>query len=219
MFQEKDIELDMIHKHFKQASRKLDDMNEVTNEKRKIESQLRESETQLHQLREENNEEEQKIHSIKQELEDLKTNSAAKVHNEIEWKEIKQRSEMLGQVTQERDALKAQLCKMIGISDVLHKLKCRANEADMMEQELIQLKRELERNSHVATSDDIEKKRIDSACKQCQKYVSELEKSESILDSEIKKNCSTEAERNFLREKCRTIDVMQAELILYKVGL
>lgn len=176
-------------------------MHEVAKENRKIESKLRDSEAQLFKIQEQKS--------------NLQTNSASNLDNGGDWIQMKKRSEMLDHVVKERDVLKVQLCQMVGISDVLHKLKCRADQADEMEQEIIQLRRDLQRSG--AAGDEIPKKRLDSACKQCHAYAEELERSESNLEAEIKKNCATEAERNFLLERCRTIDVMQAEFILYKV--
>lgn len=213
----KDVELDKIHKLFKQASKKLEDMNDIIKDNRKFESQLKDSEIQLQKLKENQQEKEEKIKRMNREMEELKCNSSVQMETEQAFNEIKNRATMFDEVVKERNILKNQLCKMIGISDVLQKLKTRADESDQMEQEIAKLKRELQRCGYGAAGDDIPKRRFTSACRQCQKYADELGIRESTLEAEIKKNVETEAERNFLRERVRAIDVMEAELILYKV--
>lgn len=190
-------------------------MNAIIKDNHEFESKLRDSVAQLEKLKTEKQLKDETLKSMNQELEALKCSPSVPIETEEAWQQIKNRDEMFDNVVSERNQLKNQLCKMAGISDVLRKLKSRADEADQMEQEVDRLKRELQRFG--ASGDHAPKKRVESACKQCHKYADEIARSESSLEAEIRKNVSMEAERNFLRERVRTIEVMEAELILYKV--
>lgn len=191
-------------------------MNDVIKENRQITAKLKDSEIKLAKLNDEKRRKEESAKSMQQELDDLKcNNSTASVDVDRAWEEIKSRANLLDGVVKERNALKEQLCKMIGISEVLRQLKERADQADCMEQEIEKLKRELQRNG--ASGDAQSKKRPDSGCKHCHKFCDDLERTQCMLQCEIDKNVQTEAERNFLRERVRALDITEAELIFYKV--
>lgn len=217
-FQAKDVELDKIHKLFKQASRKLEEMNCILKENRDFEAQLKDSKAKLCQLQDDHQFKEQSLKCMKMSLEQLRCSPSLPIEVEKAWLEITDRDQMLQQVVEERNKLKDQLCQMIGISEVLQKLKTRADEADCLEQEVSRLSRELQRCGHGAAGDGGFKKRPESSCKQCNKYAEEIERAMSALEEEMCKNTVTEAERNFLRERLRTMEVTEAELICYKVG-
>lgn len=125
----------------------------------------------------------------------------------------KNRVEKLDEVIKERDALKT---SMEGVESLLAKLRSRADQADRMELEISNLKRELQRCSRGAAGDASPKQRVESACKQCRRYADELNQRESLLEAEIKRSNETEAEKNVLRQRVRSIDVMEAELIVYR---
>ena len=193
-------------------------MNDIVNDNRNVEARLKDSEVKIRKLKEEHKMKDEQIKSMYQEVEELKCGSSVQIDTEQAWKEIKNRSEMLDGVVKERNKLKANLCKMMGISELLRKLRLRADEADEMETEIGRLNRELQRCGYGAAGDNVQKKRAESACKQCDKISDDLSRSESVLNNEIKKNSEVEAERNFLREKVRTSEVVEAEKILYKVN-
>lgn len=205
LFQTKDVELDKIHNLFKQASKKLEDMNEIVNESRKVESKLKESETKLQQLKQERQKKDGNIKSMQQCSPSVKVETA------------KASSEMLDEVVKERDKLKESLCRMMGVSQILHNLRTRADQADELETENCSLKRELQRYGYGAAGDTVPKNPADSSCRQCDKYADDLNRSESVLESEIERSYVTEAERNILRERVRALEVKEAESILYKV--
>lgn len=187
----KDVELDKIHRLFTQASKKLEEMNSIIRENRDFECQLKESQA--------------KLVKMKGDLEELKCSPSVVKKVDVAWDEIKNKDQLLATVTKERNALKGQLCKMIGISEVLRQLKSRADLADQMEDEICRLNRELQRCGGGAAGDS----QAGGVCEQCQKL-------ESQLEAEICGNIETEAERNFLRERVRANDVAEAELLIYK---
>lgn len=211
------MELDKIHSLFKTTSRKLSEMERIIKDKHSFENQLQESHAQLQNLKGEQKRKDEQLRQMKQEMDELRCQSTASVETEEAWNKIKNKAEMLEDVKKERNMLKSQLCKMVGISDVLMKLKSRADEADGLEQEISRLQRELQRCGQGAAGDNLPKKRVASACKQCNKTLEDFCRLQAILESEQNKNVETEAERNFLRERCRAIDVIEAESILYKV--
>lgn len=216
--QAKDVELDKIHKMFKVASRKLEEMNCILRENRDFEAQLKDSKAKLCQLQDDHQRKQNSLKCMKKSLEELKCSPSLPIDVEQAWLEINDRDQMLQQVVEERNKLKDQLCQMIGISEVLRKLKARADEADCLEQEVDRLNRELQRCGHGAAGDGGAKKRPKSSCNQCDKYAEEVERAVSALEDEICKNTATEGERNFLRERLRAMEVTEAELICYKVG-
>jgi chromosome segregation ATPase len=183
LFQDKDVELDKMHKMFKQTSKQVDDMNGVLASNQKYEEKLKSSEIELKRLKE----------------------------------DLEKRDEPYEKVVSERNELKSHLCQLAGVEELLRKLKARADEADRLELELANLSRSYQRLGPGAAGDELSVKRVQSACKQCHKYANELAQSESMLEAEIKRNDDQEAERRFLRERVRSIDVMEAELILFKV--
>lgn len=115
------------------------------------------------------------------------------------------KSEEFDKVVKERDALRNKLKNM-------DEIKKRADEADRMEQEIFNLKRELER----CKPSPSENKKPASACANCNKNLNELHKLKQISSCVEKKSNEVITERNFLRQKMRTIDLLEAELILYK---
>jgi DNA repair exonuclease SbcCD ATPase subunit len=138
--------------------------------------------------------------------------------------ELKRLSEIHTQNDDDKETIKSlreQIEKISKVDGAMKKLKERADEADQMETEISQLKRELQKCGHGASGDKIKipTSQVDSEtrCQQCQLYRNELNASRSMLETEEKKNVEVEAERNFLRNRFRMIEVMEAELILYKV--
>lgn len=214
-FQEKDVELVRTQKLFKEASEKLKEMNKAEEDKHKSETALKSSEALLEQLKEDKKKSDEKIESMQKEIEESRSIFFERTQS---WEETKKRSEMFDGVLNERNALQEQLCKMYGISNVLRKFKTRADEADIMEQEIHKLRRDLKKAS-IGAGDESSRTRVKSFCDQCRKNSEELEKYDSMLETEIQKNVSSEAEKNFLRERVRMMDVMQAELLCYKVKL
>lgn len=105
---------------------------------------------------------------------------------------------------------------MQGVEEILNKLRARADEADRMEEQIARLTRNLQRCNLGASGDESPQPRVRSACKQCSNYADEVHQIKSRLDSEIQNNISTEAERDFLRQRVRALDVREAEMILYK---
>lgn len=191
----------------KQTHKKLENKSNVDNENRKVEAQLLDPETKLKKLQEE-----------QQRKDEIVNCSSLKVETEQASNEIENRAEFLEEIVKERNKLKTTLCKIMSVSSVLEKLRTRADEADGMEAEINKLKRDLQRcGCGYGIAGDIgAKKRPETACKQCNKFADELSRSESVLDNEIKKSTEIEAERNFLREQIRTLEVKDAQLILYK---
>lgn len=194
-------------------------MNCILKENRDFAAQLKDSKAMLCQLQDDHQRKQESLKCMKKSLEELKCSPSLPIDVEQAWLEINDRDQMLQQVVDERNKLKEQLCQMIGISEVLRKLKARADEADCLEQEIDRLNRELQRCGRGAAGDDRSQTRPKSSCKQCDKYAGEVERAVSALEEEICKNTVTEGERNFLRERVRAMEVTEAELICYKVGI
>lgn len=170
------------------------------------------------QLQSQLNDSQEELKKIKK---STKITEAENLHTENadNWVCIKERANKYEDAIKERDSFKDQLCKLCGVENLLKKLKSRADDADQMEDEIDKLKRDLQRLSTGASGDKIRiAKNSDAACAQCERYKTELEASKSLQQLEEKKFAEIEAERNFLRERARTIELMEAELILYKVG-
>lgn len=121
-----------------------------------------------------------------------------------------EKSEEYDRLVRERDALRTQLD---GVAERMKCLMNRAEEADRMEQEIIKLKIEVEK---CIPGDSGDKIRKSSQCDHCQIHLEELEKLKNINDCVEKRSSEIIAERNFLRQKSRTSDVLEAERILYK---
>lgn len=193
-------------------------MNCILKENREFAVQLMDSKAKLSRLQDDTKRKDQSLKCMKASLEQLKCSPSLPIDVEQAWLEINDRDQILQQVVGERNKLKDQLCQMIGISEVLRKLKKRADQADCFEQEVSRLNRELQRCGHGAAGDGGCKKRPESSCGQCDKYAEEAERAVCALEEEICKNTATEGERNFLRERLRAMEVTEAELICYKVG-
>lgn len=125
-----------------------------------------------------------------------------------------EKSEEYENFEKEQDALRDQLKCMKEVEERMKNLMERADEADRMEQEIINLKRELEKCTPGETGDKT--KNDTQSCGQCQINQEELHKIKVINDGVEKRNSEITAERNFLRQQSRTSDVLEAELILYK---
>lgn len=115
----------------------------------------------------------------------------------------------------ERDALREQLKHSENLDKIMKKLKARADEADCMEEEMACLRRELENCNKPGACGD-KSKDSDLSCFKCQSYLEELERLKHRIELEEKRSTESMAERNFLRQKTRNIDLLEAELILYK---
>lgn len=182
-------------------------MNSVLRDSCNIKAQLKDSQAKLKQLKVDQEKKEVTLKLMQRDLEDLKCTPSIEVNVDAAWDDIKNKERMLEDVTTERNALKAQLCRMIGMSEVLRQLKERADMADQMEEEICRLSRELKRLGHGAAGD------VRSAAGNCER----CRCLESQLEAELAKNVETEAERNLLRERSRASDVAEAELLAYKV--
>ena len=143
-------------------------MNEIIKTNRQYEDNLRESEAQLKRLKEQHEEKEIKLMSLEKEVSELKCCPSASITVDDAWEQIKNRADMYDEVVKERNNLKDQLCKMVGVEELLKKLKKRADDADVMEVEIEKLRRELQR--YGAAGDDAPKNRSKSACRQCHDY-------------------------------------------------
>lgn len=192
-------------------------MNCILKEKSDFEAQLRDSKAKLSKLQDDHQRKQESLKFMQKSLEQLKCSPSLPIDVEQAWLEISDRDQMLQQVVEERNKLKDQLCQMIGISEVLQKLKARADEADCLEQEVCRLTRELKRCGRGAAG-DAGVKRPKSSCGQCDKYAEQAERANCALEDEICKNIDTEGERNCLRERLRAMEVAKAEMICYKVG-
>ncbi|KAG5670929.1 hypothetical protein PVAND_001158 [Polypedilum vanderplanki] len=160
------------------------------------------------------------------EVEDVNKDSNQKYQTML--KESEEKLKRLSDIqTQNNDeeiikTLRAQLENFSNVDSLMKKLQERANEADRMESEINNLKRDLQKCGHGASGDKIKvtQSQIDNfsamQCSQCQLYKNELNDSKSLLDMQEKRNIESEAEINFLKNRMRMIEVMEAELILYK---
>lgn len=121
----------------------------------------------------------------------------------------------------ERQTSQAKLDKMSKIESLLDSLKARAAEADKMEQELTRLKNELSRikDGKVTASgdDDWIHPTASDSCNSCQKLLLQLHNIQEKLQHEVYKSREIQVELNFLRERARTFEVVEAELHFYKV--
>jgi hypothetical protein len=199
---------------------KLEKMDGILKDSKDYQGQLTNSKDKLEQMKNQHCEQEDALKRLREEVESLKCNSVQSMDTETEWQAIKDRAAMLEEVEKDRNALKDQLCRMVGVEDLLRKLKKRADEADLMEQEIVRLKRELQKSGKTQSDSRPTTKETSKilSCPNCVKISDDLESSEAALAAEIKRSNEIEAERNFLRQKTRTIDVLEAELILYKVS-
>lgn len=136
-------------------------------------------------------------------LKDFET-EIQKLREEQKKNEDKIKSEISDAAVEERNKMNENLSKMMGISQLLGKLRARADQADEMALEIIKLKQE--RHSW-ENGDELPKKRDESACRQCDKYFADFRRIKT----------ESEAERNFHRDRIHSLEVARAEFILYKV--
>lgn len=179
-------ELDKMHDLYKEASEKIESLEGVAKESRKSQNLLRDSEA--------------KIKEQADMIADLKNGN----------------SEEYEKLLKERDALSEKLKHVKCLESLMKKMKARADEADCMEEEIANLKRELEKCNKPSECGDKLKDDSELSCMKCQSYCEELEKLKQRIELEEKRSTESMAERNFLRQKTRTIDLIEAELILYK---
>lgn len=116
-------------------------------------------------------------------------------------------------LVKECTALKEQLKKFDGIDDHMKRLKQRADEADRLEQENCRLKKELQNCANKPSREIVKEP---SSCNQCQSNLEDLQRLKEASAGDEKRHSEVLAERNFLRQKTRNIDLLEAELILYK---
>lgn len=121
-----------------------------------------------------------------------------------------------------RQSSDEKLNKMSKIESLLESLKQRAKEADTMEKELTTLRCELERIKvgRVNESGDdpsIQPPSSTDSCDLCQKLTRQLHRIQACLEDEVRRSCEIQGELNFLRERARTFEVVEAELNFYKV--
>lgn len=179
-------ELDKMHELYKEASDKIKSLENVATEHRKSQNLLKDSEA--------------KINAQNDIIEDLKNGN----------------SEEFEKLLKERDALCEQLKKAKSLEKVCKELEARAYEADEMEEEIACLRRELEKCNNPGASGDKIKANSTDSCGQCKSHIEELENLKKRLEIEEKRSTESMAEKNFLKQKTRTIDLLEAELILYK---
>lgn len=124
-------------------------------------------------------------------------------------------------VTVARQSSQEKLDKMSKIENLLESLKARAAEADAMEQELMKLKEVLRRikdgKMTESGDDDWIHPTTSDSCNLCQKLTQQLHKIQENLEHEVLKSREIQVELNFLRERARTFEVVEAELNFYKV--
>lgn len=179
-------ELDEIHVLYKEASQKIEALEGAEKENKKSQNLLRESQAT--------------IKAQENMINDLKCGN----------------SEEYEKLLKERDALCNQLKNAEDLNEIRKQFKARADEADQMEEEIECLRRELEKCNKPGASGDKMKSESNQSCHQCHSYINELERLKQRIDLEEKRSTDSMAERNFLRQRTRTIDLLEAELILYK---
>lgn len=177
-------ELDNLHILYKEASKRIETFEAASQDNQKTRISLHESQ------------------------EKIKAQDSCIKQLEME------KSEEYDRIVRERDALIDQLSSMKGVEERMRDLMERADEADCMEQEIIKLKRELEKCKCNKSCDKT--KNVSKSCDQCPMYEEELQEIKNINCGIEKKNSEIMAERNFLRQKSRSNDLLEAELILYK---
>lgn len=197
-------------------------MNEIVRQSQNIEDLLKESNIELQKMQEFSCCQTEEMQGMKKEIEELKVfnkdglaagDSSTSRNIDIEFEKLQNRSQMLDDVINERNILKDQLCKMAGMEALLKKLKSRADEADRFEHEINQLRKEKIIKTETFSSHQDESPQHDS--QEHRYYEPESTHSELRIDSH--RFSEIEAERNFLKNKLKMMDTMEAELILYKV--
>jgi chromosome segregation ATPase len=178
-------ELDKMHELYKEASQKIESLESVAKDNRKSQILLRDSEA--------------KIKAQADMIDELKSSN----------------SDDYEKLLRERDALKEQLKNAECLCEMRKKFKARADEADKLEEDVANLKRELEKCKK-SSSPSGDKIKSNSSCCKCECLKIELEELKQRIEVEEKRSTDSMAERNFLRQKTRSIDVLEAELILYK---
>lgn len=184
-------------------------MNDIVRQSQHIEENLKESKIELQKMQEVSSSQNATMQGMRKEIEDLKIcnkdglaagDSSTSRNIDIEFEKLQNRSQMLDDVTKERNILKDQLCKMAGIEALLKKLKSRADDADRLEQELNRLRNNKSmKNEEFSSLQD------------------ENPDHHEYHDHDTHRYSEIEAERNFLKQKLKMMDTMEAELILYKV--
>jgi hypothetical protein len=106
--------------------------------------------------------------------------------------------------------MKEKLKHFNGIEERMKCIKKRADEAARLEQEICKLKNELKNCAPKSST------KQSSPCNKCQTYLDDLERMKKASTCDEKKISEIVAERNFLRQKAKNIDTLEAELILYK---
>lgn len=187
-------------------------MNDIVKQSQNIEDKLKESKIELLKMQEVSSSQNATMQGMKKEIEELKIcnkdglaagDSSTSRNIDIEFEKLQDRSQMLDDVIKERNILKDQLCKMAGIEALLKKLKSRADDANRLEQELNRV-----RNDKCTENEEFSSHQNENP----DRYeYHELKPDDNHRYSEI------EAERNFLKQKLKMMDTMEAELILYKV--
>lgn len=197
-------------------------MNEIVRQSQNIEDQLKESNIELQKMQEFSSCQNEEMQGMKKEIAELKVcnkdglaagDSSTSRNIDIEFEKLQNRSQTLDDVIKERNILKDQLCKMAGMEALLKKLKSRADDAVRLEQEINRLRKEKVIKTETYSGHQDESPKHDS-----QEYrYSEHESAHSELHIDNHRFSEIEAERNFLKNKLKIMDTMEAELILYKV--
>lgn len=155
--------------------------------------------------------------------ESVEANASKRGEYEDKYRESLSRIEKLEEsVTLERQSSEAKLDKMSKIEKLLDSLKQRASEADAMEQELTNLRIELRRikSGRVTESGDASTQpSTGDSCSICQRLTQQLQRIQACLEDEVRKSCEIQGELNYLRERARTAEVVEAELCFYKVRI
>lgn len=192
-------------------------MNDIVKQSQHIENKLKESKIELQKMQEVSSSQNATMQGMKKEIEELKDcnkdglaagDSSTSRNIDIEFEKLQNRSKLLDEVSEERNILKDQLCKMAGIESLLKKLKSRADDADRLEHELNRLRNEKSMKTETFSSHQEE---VPNHKGPIHHEYHEHHEQDNHRSSEI------EAERNFLKQKLKMMDTMEAELILYKV--
>ena len=193
-------------------------MNDIVKQSQHIEDKLKESKIELQKMQEVSSSQNATMQGMKKEIEELKVcnkdglaagDSSTSRNIDIEFEKLQNRSKLLDEVSEERNILKDQLCKMAGIESLLKKLKSRADDADRLELELNRLRNE--KTMKTKTFSTHQEEFLNQNKVPIHHEYREHQEHDNHRNSEI------EAERNFLKQKLKMMDTMEAELILYKV--
>lgn len=147
----KDSELNKIRRTFKRKSREAVDIESIVNEKEIIKSQLKEAEVKIGELADSNESKEEALEHLKNKLKNMSNSNKqlqrrlSTISEDIDLDncQLTGRTQMLEEVTKERDLLKRQLKDLAGLEALLKQLKKRAERSFLLENENEDLIKEL----------------------------------------------------------------------------